>query len=185
LVAFVATAAFSAFEATFALFGQDRFDLTEASIFPVFVGIGIVLVAVQGAAIHPLVVRFGELTVLRAGLVANIAGLAVLAVSTTWPVLVLALVALAVGQGLAAPTIAALVAANARDDRRGAALGVQQSATALARVIGPALGGALFQYVGVSAPYVVGAVLVGVALSLLAVERPISTREVASSVTSW
>jgi predicted MFS family arabinose efflux permease len=185
LVAFVATAAFAAFEATFALFGQTRFGLTEASVFPVFVGIGIVLVAVQGAAIHPLTSRFGEFAVLRAGLVAIAVGLLLLGASREWPLLIVSLGFLVVGQGLAVPTLAALVAGRARDDRRGAALGVQQSASALARIVGPAIGGLLFQYVGVAAPYVVGAGLVAVAIALLAVERPISRERVASPVTGW
>jgi multidrug resistance protein len=185
LVAFSATAAFAAFEATFALFGQARFGLTEASVFPVFVGIGIVLVAVQGAAIHPLTMRFGEFAVLRAGLVAIAVGLLLLGASSAWPLLIVSLGFLVVGQGLAVPTLAALVAGRARDDRRGAALGVQQSASALARIVGPAIGGLLFQYVGVAAPYVVGAGLVAVALALLVVERPISRERVASPVTGW
>src|SRR5688500_17171683 len=44
LVVFVATSAFTAFEATFALFGEDRFDLTIAGTSGVFVVIGLSLV---------------------------------------------------------------------------------------------------------------------------------------------
>jgi uncharacterized membrane protein AbrB (regulator of aidB expression) len=41
----------------------------------------------------------------------------------------------------------------------------------LARVVGPVVGGVLFQYVGIAAPYLAGAGLVGVALALLLAER--------------
>ena len=93
-------------------------------------------------------------------------GLLLLAATTTWLLLIPALALLVVGQGLATPTIATLVADRAHDARRGGALGFQQSAGALARIVGPAMGGILFEHVGVAAPYVVGAALVGVALLL-------------------
>ena len=51
VTAFASVAAFSAFEWTFALFGQDRLDLTEASTAAVFVVIGLLISAVQGAIV--------------------------------------------------------------------------------------------------------------------------------------
>jgi predicted MFS family arabinose efflux permease len=167
LVAFIATAAFSAFEATFSLLGERRFDLTESSVFAVFIGIGVLLVIVQGGMVRPAHARFGSVGALRVALVLEVAGLLLLAAATTWLLLVPALVLLVVGQGLATPTLAALVADRAGHDRRGGALGFQQSAGALARIVGPVMGGVLFQHVGVAAPYVVGAGLVGLALVLL------------------
>jgi multidrug resistance protein len=167
LVAFIATAAFSAFEATFSLFGQRRFGLTEGSVSVVFVGIGIVLVAVQGGMVRPVNARFGSVGALRMALAFLAVGLLLLAATTTWWLLVPSLALLVVGQGLATPTLSTLVAGRAHDARRGGALGFQQSAGALARIVGPAMGGILFEHVGVAAPYVVGAAMVGLALLLV------------------
>jgi len=167
LVAFIATAAFSAFEATFSLLGERRFDLTESSVFVVFIGIGVLLVAVQGGMVRPVNARFGPGGALRLALGLLAVGLLLLAAATTWLLLIPSLVLLVLGQGLATPTLAALVANRAEEGRRGGALGFQQSAGALARIIGPALGGLLFEHVGVAAPYLVGAAMVGVALLLL------------------
>ena len=164
LVAFIATAAFSAFEATFSLLGERRFDLTESSVFVVFIGIGVLLVAVQAGMIRPVNARFGSVNALRFALGLNAIGLLLLAAATTWLLLIPALALLVIGQGLATPTLATLVADRAHDARRGGALGFQQSAGALARIVGPAMGGILFEHVGVAAPYVVGAAMVGVAL---------------------
>ena len=44
---------------------------------------------------------------------------------------------------------------------------MQQSVSALARIVGPVLAGLLFQHVGIPAPYLVGAAGMGVALGLL------------------
>jgi DHA1 family tetracycline resistance protein-like MFS transporter len=51
--------------------------------------------------------------------------------------------------------------------QRGQWLGWQQSAGGLARVLGPILAGSLFEFTGVGAPYVMGAVLVAFALALV------------------
>ena len=171
VVAFVATAAFSGFESTFGLFGDRRFGLTEGSTAAVFVGVGLVLVAVQGGLIRPVTRRLGNVRTLRAGLAVVAVGLVVLAAATRWVVLVPALVLLAGGMGLASPTMTALVTDRAHQERRGAALGFQQSAGALARIGGPALAGFLFDHAGVPWPYLVGAVLVVAALGVLVSER--------------
>ncbi len=166
IVAFSSLVAFSAFEATFSLLGDDRFDLTVGRIGVLFAAIGVVLVMVQGGLIHPVVSRLGEVVTLRAGLGLNVVGLALLSLASTWPQLVLALLLLVSGQGFVTPTLSSIVAGRARADRRGTALGFQQSAGGLARVVGPILGGALFQHVSPGAPSIVGAALTGAAVLL-------------------
>jgi DHA1 family tetracycline resistance protein-like MFS transporter len=55
--------------------------------------------------------------------------------------------------------VASLISRAAAADAQGGALGISQSAASLARVLGPAMGGALFQQVAPGAPYLVGAAL--------------------------
>lgn len=166
IVAFVAMVAFAGFEATFSLLAQSRFGLTLASTSAVFVGIGIVLVAVQGGLVHPVTSRLGERGTLRFGLVANALGLGLLAISLGWPGLIVSLLLLTVGQGLLTPTLSSAVSGRA-GRQRGQWLGWQQSAGGLARVVGPIVAGSLFEFTGVGAPYVLGAVLALVALALV------------------
>jgi multidrug resistance protein len=163
VVAFIGLVGFSAFEATFALFGERRIGLRLASTGAVFAGIGILIALVQTTLVHPANARFGERMTLRAGLALNGAGLLLLAVTHSWPPLIVALVLLTVGQGLVMPTITSAVAGRAHADRRGRTLGMQQAAGGLARVVGPLAGGFAFQHVGVPAPYVAGAALMAVA----------------------
>jgi DHA1 family tetracycline resistance protein-like MFS transporter len=168
VVGFLSTLAFTAFESTFTLFGSARFGFTEGSAAAVFLGVGLVLVAMQGGAYAELVARFGVGRVFRAALVVTAAGLACLAAATTWPVLIVALLLLSVGQGCASPSITTIVTERAGAHERGAALGFQQSAYAVARVIGPPVAGLLFDHVGVPSPSIAGAVLVLVAAGLVA-----------------
>jgi MFS family permease len=160
----VATAAFAGFEATLALFGERRFDLTEGSTAALFVLIGLMLVAVQGGLVRPVTDRFGLRATLLGGLGLTAAGLLVLAPARTWPVLGLALALLVLGQGLTSPSLTTTVADRAPEAARGQVLGVQQSAGALARIAGPIAAGVLFERVGVGAPALLGAALVGIAL---------------------
>src|SRR5205807_10324962 len=162
LVAFVSLVAFSAFEVTFPLFGHERLGFELTSTAGLFAAIGLLLASVQASLVHPAVRRFGEAGTLRFGLLTNAVGLLVLAAVHSWWLLVPALVALVVGQGLAMPALTAAFASSARVNRAGGVLGVQQSANGLARVVGPLLGGLLFEHVGVASPYVVGAVLMAV-----------------------
>jgi len=171
MIAFIAIAAFSGFEATFALLAKSRFDLGEAGIAMIFVCIGLFLVIVQAGFVRPVGAKLGVRGSVSAGLVFNAAGLAVLAFAEHWVVLVPALVLLTVGQGLTAPNFTAMVSGGVSPQQRGEALGLQQSASALARVIGPALAGFLFHHIGIPAPYLMAAALCGLGLAALRWER--------------
>jgi DHA1 family tetracycline resistance protein-like MFS transporter len=165
-VGFFSMLAFSGFEATFSLFGGARFNLTEASTAVVFLGIGVVMSAVQGSLIGPLTSRFGSLYLLRNGLVLVSIGLLFLGAAVIWPTMIVALSFLVVGAGISSPSLTALVADSAHEDRRGEALGIQQSASALARVIGPPLAGLAFDHVGIGAPFTFGALIYVLAIGI-------------------
>jgi MFS transporter, DHA1 family, tetracycline resistance protein len=166
LVAFVGMIAFSGFEATFSLLVERRFGLHISSTAFVFTAIGIALVAVQVGVVGPTAESIGTGSTLRMALVCNAIGLGLLAVDAGWVLLIAALGLLVLGQGLLTPTLSAAVSGLA-GRRRGEWLGWQQSAGGFARVVGPITAGAVFEHVGMGAPYVVGAVLALVALSLV------------------
>ena len=166
-VAFGALVAFSAFEATFALFGERRLDFQPASTAAVFTVVGLALALVQGVVVHPTVHRLGELRTLRLGFACNAVGLLMLAAVHSWWVLVPALSALVLGQGLATPSLTAAVAGGAAANRRGGVLGLQQSAGGLARVVGPLVGGLAFEHLGVPSPYLLGAAVMVLCIVLV------------------
>lgn len=163
----VAVFAFSAFEQTFSIFGQDRIGFTESTSSIAFVIVGVVLSVVQGGLVGPAVRRVGELRLLRVGMVTTMVGLLVLAASRGWGLLIVALVLLSVGQGFASPTMTATITGRIDPDHRGEVLGVQQSWGSLGRVFGPLAGGLAFDHISVGAPFIGGAALFGVAVVLL------------------
>jgi MFS family permease len=164
-------AAFSAFEATFALFGQRRLGFGLAAIGAVFTMVGVVAAAVQGGVAHRLAARVGDAGCLRIGLVAEGLGLALLPTVHSRAALVVPLVLVTAGQSLSTPALTALVAARVGNDGRGAALGAQQGFAALARIVGPAAGGVSFALLGAGAPFVGGGLVVASALLFSLVMR--------------
>ena len=164
VVTVLLVASFSAFEATFALFGQRRLGFGQGTVGAVFALVGVVSALVQGGLVHPLAARLGNASCLRLGLVAEALGLVLVPTAHTRLDLVLPLALVTVGQSLCTPALGALVAAKAPGGDYGTVLGVQQGLSSLARIIGPALGGLAFAGLGVAAPFVGAGLVVGAAL---------------------
>jgi multidrug resistance protein len=177
LVGFLSMLGFAGFEATFSIWGQKQFGFTEGSASIVFVFVGVTLVAVQGGLIGPLTEKLGSRKLLRIGLSLVAVGLLLLGITTTWPMLFVALFLLSLGQGVSGPSGGALVAELAPIERRGEAIGYQQSTAAFGRVAGPVMAGALFDHVGISAPFLVSGILILFAVgSVWSITQPINAR---------
>jgi MFS transporter, DHA1 family, tetracycline resistance protein len=157
--------AFSAFEATFPLFGHRRLGFGLADIGAVFALVGLVAAGVQAGLVRPLAARLGDAGCLRVGLAAEGLGLVLLSSVHTRVELVVPLALVTAGQSLCSPALGAVVAGRVAEGDRGGALGTQQGCSALARMIGPALGGAAYGLLGSGAPLVGGgAVVIGALL---------------------
>ena len=171
VLSLVAMAGFAGFEATFAMLVERRFpDVGDPTVYGLFAAIGVLMVLVQTRIVGPVNARLGTRSVLRAALSLVAAGMVVLAMGGGWAGLAVALVLLVVGQGVFGPTLSNATVETVGADGRGSALGLQQSAGALGRIIGPLLAGVLFGRVAVGAPYLVAAVLAIAAMAL--VPRP-------------
>lgn len=162
LVFFVFVYAFANMEWTFGLLTMERLDWTSANGGErynsyVFGVIGVIGAVTQGFLIGRLVPRFGERNVLVVGLAILAVGLGLMSVIHSIPVLMASIVLVSFGNGLCSPSLSSLVSRRAPADVQGSVLGVQQSLGALGRILGPSIGGFLFQNVGSAWPFRVGA----------------------------
>ena len=173
LIFFLVTAAFSSFEATFALFGEKHFGFTPSNIGYVFAFVGIVLTVVQGGLVGRMARRFGEPRLVPFAILMLAAGLALLPVARTIPMLLVACALLAVGSGFNNPSISSLISRISSADEQGGILGVSQSVSSLARIIGPFVGGAVYQRFGSTAPFggASAVMLVAFVVSLFSIAR--------------
>ena len=115
---------------------------------------GLVLVLVQGGIYRPMAKHVSEVAFIRAGvflMMLGLAGLGALAATNRgeWDggTLALFLITLAIavtGFAFLNPSVSALVSRRTSADRQGEVLGVNQSANALARILGPVVGLMLF-----------------------------------------
>jgi len=166
LVYFIVIAAFSGFEATFALFSERRFSFTASTIGYVFAFVGIVLSVIQGTIVGRTVRRVGEHRVVPIAILFLALGLGLIPLSRTVPVLIAACGLLAVGMGFNSPSIVSLISRLSSADEQGGVLGVSQSLASLARVLGPAWGGFTFDRFGIEVPYVLASVVMLIACLL-------------------
>lgn len=163
---FIIMAAFSGFEATFALFSERRFGFTAATIGYLFAFIGVVLAVVQGLLVGRAVRRIGEHRVVPLAVAVIALGLALVPLATSVPMLLVALGTLAVGMGFNGPSLTSMVSRLSDPNDQGGILGVAQSLAALGRIVGPAWGGFLFDQYGMTIPYVSSAAIMTVAFGV-------------------
>jgi multidrug resistance protein len=166
LVFFLLSAAFSGFEATFALFAERRFGFTAETIGYIFALIGVVLAVVNGVLVGRIVPRVGERRVVPAAIALIGIGILLVPVATSVAFLCVACVTLALGMGFNSPALTSAVSRVADTTEQGGMLGLAQSLAALGRIAGPAWGGFLFDRAGATIPYISASAIIAVALVL-------------------
>ena len=167
-------------EGTFSLAATDRryYGYSQAQVAGLWLYMGVVAVVVQGWLVGRLAQRLPERALVVLGAAAL--GLGFLWISFAGPAVgLLAALALVVGgQGLAGPSLSSLISKTVEKSVRGEALGVSQSLSAGARVLGPAGGGLIFDRFEVSATYLAAAACAVAALGLsLTRVRPVRQEE--------
>lgn len=163
VVYFLVVAAFSGYETTFALFSQERYGFTEETTGYFYAYVGIILSFVQGALVGRVVRKWGESRVVPAAVVVLGGALALIPLSASLAMLFVANGLLAIGMGFNSPSLVSLISKGSDADDQGGVLGVSQSLASLARIVGPAWGGFLYDRFGGAAPYYSSAAIMLVA----------------------
>jgi DHA1 family tetracycline resistance protein-like MFS transporter len=146
---FLFTFAFGMFTSGAALFSERRYVWHGAAFGPkevgyVFMYSGFVGIFVQGALRQgALVQKAGEGRLVLIGFAGAALGYALLGTTTGIGWLVLAITVAAVGTGLLRPALTSLITQRASRSEQGVVLGLNQSLTSVAQIVGPALTGAL------------------------------------------
>lgn len=160
-------------EATFALWTKAQYGWGPRENGFLFAYVGVLLVIVQGALVGRMSRFMGERwLVLAAGLVGAV-GMALFPIAREVWVIVIASGLLAVGIGFAEPALNSLLAHGASPERRGAVMGAAASNRGIGLVFGPSLAGLMFATYGHHSPYVAGAVILALGVTLvLALRAP-------------
>lgn len=150
---FLNTLTLAQVEAALFLFVQDRFQWTYSNASYGFAYIGIMMAFTQGFLIRRLLPKVGEVRMARFGFISTAIGLALIAVSYELWMLAMAVTFLSIGNGLSSPALSGGISLTSRSTEQGGNLGIAQSLSSLARILGPVIGGALYQKVTIVAPF--------------------------------
>lgn len=162
-VFFLSSLAMSTMEATLILFAKDKFGWGLKEVSFGFAYIGVIIVITQGFLVRRLMPLMGEKQLLRIGLIFMTIGFAGIAIAESITFLALTQTFLALGVGFANPSILGSVSLLTSSDEQGASLGTTQGLASLGRIVGPAVGGALYAALTIQSPFIfsTAAILIG------------------------
>ncbi len=183
LTSFVCVVAFGTFESVLSLLLKDEdvgFALNLQNVLLCFAYIGFMLALVQGVLVRRLSKRLSEAVLAGVGTLIMIGGLGLLAraqqlaadkQSSSFSILLLALFVCVCGFAFITPSLNSLISRRSDPSKQGGIMGLAQSVSSLARIVGPLVGIPLF-YVQVNLPMAAGAGLLGVGLLCLLIAVP-------------
>lgn len=150
--------------------GSTRGGMSDQGNFLVFAFIGFILTLSQGLLVRRLIPKLGEFRMGLAGVVLMTLGLLLIGVASfqaSIPLLISVLPIVVVGYSAATPSLLSLLSLTSGADEQGELLGIGQSMSSLARILGP-LAGLSLQGMEIAYPYwfASGMMAVGVLMML-------------------
>jgi DHA1 family tetracycline resistance protein-like MFS transporter len=128
----------------------------------------VLMVFTQGYLIRKWMPQFGERMLLAVGLLLFAVSLFGIALSQTIAAMGVVMTILAIGNGLMRPPNLGMISLLTPADEQGAVLGVTNSLASLGRILGPVIGGILYERAGHNSPFVLAGGLTLLALVLIA-----------------
>jgi MFS family permease len=166
------TLAFTVMYAFFTLFAERVLGYGREQIAYLFVYLGLITAIVQGGLVGRLVPKLGEVRLMVLGSLSLAIGLGSLPLtvgeSPTWlvPALLTSLFFVALGTGLVTPSVAGFVSRVTDAEHQGRAMGLLQSTSSTARILGPVAFGIVSDLGGVRAPFMIASLMAIIALAL-------------------
>ena len=165
------TFAVTQMEVVFALYLKARFGYNAKQAGLLLALTGLIMAAMQGGLVGKMAHKWGEIFLVLLGTLICSVALGIFASADLILVMIGALVLLAIGHGMLHPSLSSLASKGAEEDRRGATMGVFQSAGSLARVIGPPCAGWLYDALGGRSPFYCGALVLALCFALTLFRR--------------
>ena len=144
LVAFFSTFSFAGLETIFPLFIEKGWNYGEKEMGWMFMIMGVIVVPLQGIWLGGLINRFGERRLIMIGLCLNALGLALLPNAFSFGTLTMCLTVTGIGNQLIRPTNSSWISKETQIGQ-GTAIGIMDAFLSLGRILGPLLGGWLYE----------------------------------------
>ena len=143
LVAFFSTFSFAGLELTFPLFIEDGWGYDQKEMGWMFMIMGAFVVPLQGGLLGRLINWIGERRIILVGLLLNIVGMTLFLYAFNFVTLTIYLTITGIGNQLIRPTNTSWISKQTQIGQ-GAAIGIMDAFLSLGRILGPLLGGWLY-----------------------------------------
>jgi len=157
LLFFILTFSFANIYGTFALLGLKVYGFTDMQNGYMYGIIGLSSAIIQGGLIGRINKMMSKKMILIIGSLLIMAALAMIPYAGTFLGLAIVSVVLSYGTGTFQPTVLSLISEVTSESEQGITLGMNQSLSSFARVLGPLWGGFAFEYLGYPFPFLTGA----------------------------
>lgn len=157
-------------QAVFSQFTMDTFSWKPAIIGLMFSIMGFQDILSQGFIMPKLLKKFNDKQIAILGMVSEIIGYGFIAVSslfTFYPLFIAGMFIFGFGDSIFGPSFNGMLSKSVDSSEQGRIQGGSQSIQALARMIGPLIGGQIYVSLGSAAPAVMGMVLIAAAIPVL------------------
>lgn len=157
-------------QAVFSQFTMDTFSWKPAIIGLMFSIMGFQDILSQGFIMPKLLKKLNDKQIAILGMVSEIIGYGFIAVSslfTFYPLFIAGMFIFGFGDSIFGPSFNGMLSKSADSSEQGRIQGGDQSIQALARMIGPLIGGQIYVSLGHAAPAVMGMILIAAAIPVL------------------
>ena len=157
-------------QAIFSQFTIDTFHWAPTLIGLMFSIMGIQDIISQGFIMPKLLQRFRDVQIATLGMISEGIGYSLIAASAIfifYPFLIVGMFIFGFGDSIFGPSYNGMLSKSVDSSEQGRVLGGSQSIQALARIIGPILGGQLYAFLGHAAPAFMGMILILAAIPVL------------------
>lgn len=157
-------------QAIFSQFTMDTFNWKPALIGLMFSIMGFQDIISQAFIMPRLLVKLSDKQIATIGMISEIIGYSLIALSALflfYPFLIIGMFIFAFGDSIFGPSFNGMLSKSVDSSEQGRIQGGSQSIQALARIIGPIIGGQIYIVLGHSAPAFMGMILIAVAIPVL------------------
>ncbi|MBI6873260.1 MFS transporter [Clostridium aciditolerans] len=157
-------------QAVFSQFTMDTFSWKPALIGLMFSIMGFQDIISQGFIMPKLLIKLSDAQIAILGMVSEILGYSLIAASALfsfYPILIAGMFIFGFGDSIFGPSFNGMLSKSVDSSEQGRIQGGSQSIQALARMIGPIIGGQIYVSLGHAAPAFMGMILIAAAIPVL------------------
>jgi DHA1 family multidrug resistance protein-like MFS transporter len=178
IAAFMISFAMTNFEGIYAYYAKERYGYEPHTIGIILTAIGVVSVIAQGALTGIATRKFGEANVIKASLIASVAGFLVMLLANDLITVILTSSLFVLANAMLRPAVSSLISQRTTQGQ-GIAMGLNNAYMSLGRVIGPLWAGMVID-INLYFPFITGAIvmLLGFIASLIYLRSDVPAKTV-------